>query len=204
MEQKNDAEEFVIEEQDLGDVNDYSAEDLADENKDWKAEALAAKGIAKRRTTALKKAKDALGKAKPEVVVDPKVDPVVPKKGELDYGQRAFLNSLGYKDAEEQKVITDAMVETGKSLDDIVASKFVIGQIEDMRKEKATEDATPGKPGRGGSPARDTKEYWLAKGERELPLNTPENKKLREDIVNARLTKAKSGNVFTSTPVIGG
>lgn len=192
-------EAFVIDEADLGDVGDYTPEELADENVDWKAKALEAKGIAKRRTTALKKAKDALGKVTPSAK---KVETPEPKAGELDYGQKAFLIASGVKGDKETALIQEALKSgTFKDLDSVLASKFIQGQLKELRDEAKAEDATPGESGRGGSPARNTKEYWLNKGE--MPPNTPENKKLREEIVNAKISKDKSGSVFSKTPVVG-
>lgn len=200
MPNENDA--VVIEDADVADVGQLTPEQEADESTDWKARAKELEGIARRRTTQLKKAKDFMGKTKtPEP--KPNADDQAPKKGELDYGQKAFLASAhGVKDADEVKLVQDAMRETGKTLEEVMASKFIQGQLTEIREEKAAEAATPGKSDRNGEGARDQVDYWIKKGDRELPPNTPENRELRTKIVNARLKQAGTGSPFTSNPVV--
>lgn len=162
---------------------------------DWKAEAEKYKGIADRRTTKLSKLKTA---PKPEM---PKPADQT-KKGELDYGQKAFLIAKGIDDPSDIKIVTDAMAATGRSLDEIVASPYVIGEITKAKEERATKAATPPGDGRGnGSDARDQVEYWLKKGPHELP--PADQVELRRKVVKARIAQAKTGNVFSPNPVVG-
>jgi len=49
---------------------------------------------------------------------------------------------------------------------------------------------------RSGQSSKDSVDYWLAKGE--LPPNTPENTKLRRDVVNAKYVQETSGSKFGS------
>lgn len=194
MEKEIDVNKVVIEEQDLTDIGDYTPEEIADEKTDWKAKALESQGIARRRTTALKKVKEALG-TKP---AEQKPADQAPKKGELDYGQKAYLVASGYKTPEEQALIQEAMIATGGTLETVLASKFVQGQIEDLRQTAATKDATPNRTDRTGEPTRDQVDYWLKKGELP-PADQPE---LRRKVVNAKIAKAKGGNTFTDNPVV--
>lgn len=188
--------EVVIEDQDLTDVVDLTEEELADDKTDYKAKYLESQGIAKRRTTALKKAKEALGKNTPA----PKTPAAeANKSNELDYGQKAFLVASGYKEADEQTLIQEAMTQTGKKLEEVLAMPFVVGQIDDLRKGKATTEATPKRGDRTNAPVRDTVEYWLNKGE----LPPADQRELRQKVVNAKIAKAKEGNRFTDNAVVG-
>lgn len=191
----NDKEEVVFDAEDTSELTLPVAKDGEDIN--WEEEAKKFQGMATRRGTKLLKIKNA---PKPEGKKEEVV--VVPKAGELDYGQKAFLIASGVKGEKETSLIQEALKSgTFKDLDSVLASKFIQGQLKELRDEAKAEDATPGESGRGGSPARNTKEYWLNKGE--MPPNTPENKKLREEIVNAKISKDKSGSVFSKTPVVG-
>lgn len=189
-------ETVTIDEQDLTDIGEPTAEEIAGGKVDWEKKYKETAGIAKRRTTALKKAKDALGKI-------PKVEPKTPKNdqdkklGELDYGQKAFLNSLGYKDVEDQKYVQQAMKESGKGLEEILAIPFISGELKRLSEERATKAAIPPADNRNGSPARDTVEYWIAKGE----LPPKDQRELRGKVVKAKIAKLKNSNNFTSTPV---
>lgn len=202
MDQEIDAGKGVeFDPQDLTDVNDFTDAELQDESIDWKAKALEWKGIAKRRTTALRKAKDAIPPAKaPKPAEDPNAGQA-PKKGELDYGQKAYLNSLGFKDAEDHTFVQGVMKDTGKSLEDVLASGFVQSELKRLGEERATKAAQPpAGEGRQAPPARDTVDYWLAKGELP-PADQPE---LRRKVVNAKIARQKSESQFSDTPVVGG
>lgn len=120
------------------------------------------------------------------------------KSGDLDYGQKAFLVANGVKDAEEVALVQTVMKDTGKTLEQVLESKYFQAELKEMRDAKATADATPNGTKRSGQSARDTVEYWLAKGE----LPPADQVKLRRDVVNARMKAESSGNPFTSNPVV--
>jgi len=113
-------------------------------------------------------------------------------KGELDYGQKAFLAANGVKGADELTLVKDFMENTGKSLEEILENKHFLNEVKEIRDTKAVNDAVPGASKRGGGAARDSVEYWIAKGELP-PANQPQ---LRRDYVNAKLKKSKEGNMF--------
>ena len=123
------------------------------------------------------------------------------KSDELDYGQKAFLVAKGIEDAEEIALVKQVMADTGKSLEDVLGSKYFQAELKEKRDQRAVEKALPNKGNRTGASAANTVEYWIAKGG--LPENTPENTQLRRDIVNARAKKEKTGDMFTSNPVVG-
>lgn len=124
------------------------------------------------------------------------------KKSEgLDYGQKAYLIARGYEHADDIALIQQAMEQTGKSLEEVIGMKYIQAELKELKDTRAVAGALPNKGNRSGQSAANTVEYWIAKGE--LPPNTPENTQLRRDIVNARLKKEKSGDIFTSNPVVG-
>lgn len=191
-----DAGADIISAEDLTDIT----EPVAGENGeiDWAVEGPKFKGIAQRRTTALKKAKDALGKTTP-ITPKPNETPT-PKAGEIGFGEKAYINSLGFKEADQHAFISKAMKETGQDLETTLASSFVQGELKRIGEEIATKNAAPSsEAGRQGAPARNEVAYWIAKGE--TPPNTPENQKLRQDIVKHKRQAAGAGSQFTNTPV---
>lgn len=118
------------------------------------------------------------------------------KSGELDYGQKAFLVANGVKGKEEVSLVQEFMENTGKSLDDVLESKYFQSELKELRGSKASQDAIPKGSKRAGSSSKDSVDYWLAKGE--LPENTPENQDLRRQVVNAKYKRETSGNKFSS------
>lgn len=120
------------------------------------------------------------------------------KSSDLDYGQKAFLIANGVKDADEINLVKDIMANTGKSLDDVLASKYFQSEIKELRDEKLATSAMPNGSGRSGQSAQDTVDYWIAKGE----LPPASERELRIKVVNARLKKETNTNIFTSNPVV--
>jgi hypothetical protein len=116
------------------------------------------------------------------------------KSGELDYGQKAYLFATGVKGGEEISLVRDFMANTGKSLEEVVDSKFFQAELKELRESKASSDAVPKGSKRTGQSSKDSVDYWLAKGE--LPENTPENQELRRKVVNARYERESKSNKF--------
>lgn len=112
---------------------------------------------------------------------------------ELDYSQKAYLVALGHKDADEMSIIQEAMVSTGKTLEEVLANKFVQAEISDLREKKTTEEALPqGGAKRGSNPSRTSVDYWLAKGE----LPPPDQVDLRRKVVNERMKRESNTSKF--------
>ncbi len=118
---------------------------------------------------------------------EPKVEQK--KSDSLDYGQKAYLASMGYKDKAEIKLAQEIMKESGKDLEAVLESKYFKSEVENMRELARTAAATPtGK--RSGQVPTDSVEYWLGKPFEDVP------KELREKVVNAQIAKEKSKGVF--------
>lgn len=131
------------------------------------------------------------------------------KKGKksdvLDYGQLAFYNSksdaVKIESDEDVEFLRETIESTGKDQRSILASKWFQAELKERQAGRETADAVPGNGKRSGGSASNTVEYWIAKGG--LPPNTPENQKLRQEIVNARIGKERGKSQFTDNPVVG-
>lgn len=142
-----------------------------------------------------KKLRKQLGRESDEPKDSPKDK--APKSGELDYGQKAFLVASGVKGPEEIALAVEFMENTGKSLEQVVESKFFNAELKELREGKASADAIPKGSKRTGQSSRDSVDYWLAKGE--MPENTPENQELRRKIVAAKYKAATTGSNFSAS-----
>lgn len=120
-------------------------------------------------------------------------------KGELDYSQKAYLVASGVKGQDEFSLVTDVMRETGRTLEQVLESKYFQAELKEMRDSKATADAIPKGTKRTASTARNEVEYWIQKGE--LPPDTPENRKLRQEVVRKKSEQSENSSPFTSSPV---
>lgn len=116
----------------------------------------------------------------------------------LDKMDRAILRMEKISSPDEVKLVEDIIKDTGKSLEQVLESKFFQSELKELRENKATEEATPTGSKRSGQSARDTVDYWIAKGE----LPPWSERELRIKVVNAKIQKQQSKNMFSDNPVI--
>ncbi len=124
--------------------------------------------------------------------IDDKPEQKSSKKSDgLDYGQKAYLLANGIKEGAEVKMVQDIMQETGKSLEQVLGSKYFQAELKEARELQASSNAVPtGK--RSGGTGQESVDYWLAKGE----LPPASDVDLRRKVVNARLQKVENKGVF--------
>lgn len=122
----------------------------------------------------------------------------VSKEG-LDRIDRAILRGEKITSQEEIELVESIKRETGKDVEAILESRYFKSELKALREDKMSEDATPKSNNRANSQNRNTVDYWLAKGEMP-PISEP---KLRQDYVNAKISREKSRSQFSDNPVIG-
>ena len=110
-----------------------------------------------------------------------------------DLGEKAYLAVNGIKTADEVAFFKKMKQETGKDAESLLDSTYFQSEFKNFKELKASSDAVPTGSKRSNNSQVDSVEYWIAKGE--LPKGE-ENRKLREDIVNARMKKENSGGMF--------
>lgn len=175
-------------------VIDETEEDALDEAPegeaiDWEARAkkLEEKAIAQRAKT--KELRNQLSKLTPKQQEDKA------EKG-LDRLDRAILRVEKITAPNEIQLVEDIVKETGRSLEQVLESKYFKSELAAMREEQATKDATPSGTKRAGQSTSGEVDYWIAKGE--LPPPGP----LRSKVVQAKRAIAKNTNTFSDTPVV--
>lgn len=154
-------------------VDDKVDDEIEEETTDWEAKFKEEEGRRKRAETKLSKNKK---EAKPS--------------SELDYGKKAFLVASGIKGSKETELVEKIVSDTGKTIEQVLESKYFQAELSEMRELGKTEDALPKGSKRSGKSTQDTVEYWIAKGE------LPTDRKLRQDVVNARIKKETDKSVF--------
>jgi hypothetical protein len=135
----------------------------------WKAEALKNKAILERNKNK---------------------EPKEPKQSDgFDYGSYAFMEQRGITSDEDITFVKNNMKETGKSLRDLLNTKWFQTELAERKEVEKTADSAP-KGKRTGNSATDSVDYWLGKDLSEAP------KHLHREIVNAKLKKEGSGSHF--------
>jgi hypothetical protein len=165
---------------------------------DWEKIAKRNTGIGKRFETKFNKLNaefDQYKKDHPDI--KPKEEAKPQDKKEFDLAEKAFLTANGIK-REEFGLVIDEMKSSGKSIEEILDSKY----FQEKRSELASKEALP-RSDKRTSPGsvKDQVDYWIQKGE--FPPNTQENKELRRKIVHALAERDKDhGSKFTNNPIV--
>lgn len=160
-------------------VEEVVLEEVVEDTTDWKAKAEELDGRLRRAETKLAKKSE----AKPEPA---KTDDV--KEG-LDYGQKAFLVASGIKGEAETALVQEVMKDTGKTLEQVLESKYFQAELEERREIARTTEAIPtGK--RSGNMATDSVEYWMTKPIADVPQD------MRAQVVNAKLKQSEKKGAF--------
>lgn len=162
-------------------TEDANNENSAEDTTDWKAEALKNKAILERKEKKLQ-----------EFLSDDGKEKKTKKTNELGYGEKAFLVANGIKGAKETELVTNYMEQTGKSLDEVIENKYFQNELKDLRDVQAVNEAVGDPSKRVGDVAKNSVEYWIAKGE----LPPVSEVQLRRDVVNAKMAKSKSTGMF--------
>ena len=191
--------EIDIKDEDLKE-EDFSPEELEAENVDWKAKAQELKGIAKRRATQLKKAKEKFGEyqtklseAKPPVKIEEKKPADSELLARID---ELALQVAGISEDGEVELYNKWKTETSRDAKSIVNNSIFKAELQKLRDDKANEIAASNIKGGGGKGGtKDTPEYWMSKGEPPTPEQVPD-RKTRAKIIRAMMNQPKGGGRF--------
>jgi uncharacterized membrane protein YgaE (UPF0421/DUF939 family) len=161
-------------------------ENYQEDTTDWKAKFEAEEGRRRRAETALEKAKRSTS--------EKQTDKAEKSEG-LDRLDLAILRVEKITGEDEVSLVESIMKDTGKSLEQVLASKYFQAELKEMRETKATEEATPNTTKRSNTSTRDSVDYWLAKGE------LPTDPTLRSKVVKAKIDRAKATSQFSDNPI---
>jgi len=110
--------------------------------------------------------------------------------------EKAFLRSAGISTEEEVELALSTAKKWDMSVDKLVDDEDFKIKLEKLRTQKANELATSNLKGSGGqSQAKDTPEYWIAKGSPPSRTDVP-NRVTRTKIARAMIENQKSGKKF--------
>ena len=155
---------------------------------DWKAEAEKFKASAIRYKNQVEKLKTTPKEAPTEIKNE--------GKG-FDYAEKAYLKASGIK-VDEFDFVREVAQSTGKSLDDILENKYFQADLKERREAKSVSDALPTGTKRSGNTARNTVDYWVAKGE----LPPADQVDLRRQVVNERIKRENQKSRFSDNPIV--
>jgi hypothetical protein len=174
-------------------------DDEGNDTTDWKAlaeerHALAVKnqGIARRFKTKLEKAKE----TPPATPVEPKGEPKPDDNKLLERIERVSLRQAGVEHPDDIDLARKTAKKWNMDVEEVLADEDFKVKLEKQQTSRANTQATSGvKGGAGSSQAKNTPEYWVAKGTPPTPADVPD-RKVRAKIVRAMMESTKSGKKF--------
>ena len=164
-----------------------------EDTTDWRAEAqkLREKAIRQRESTKALKAKlTEFEKARPQDKVENT------KTDNFGLVEKTYLRSAGITDSEEIELAFSTAKKWGVGIDQVVDDEDFKVKLDRHRTNKSNLAATSGiKSGQGDSQAKNTPEYWIAKG---VPPTADQvsDRKTRAKIARAMMGNAKNGKKF--------
>lgn len=171
-------------------------EETKEETPDWETKAKEAEAeAAKWRRIAERSAKKA---EKPEKSSEEESKPKA--SGELDLGAIAYLNSLVGLKGKDEIALAREYIANGKTVLDLADNKFFKQDLEALREARATAEATPKGNKRSVQPAPNDFDTALAKYRETGEL--PQDRTLREKVVDAQIDFARNKNVFSDNPIV--
>lgn len=151
----------------------------------------------RKRDGSIKRLKTKLEKSKETETDEGKQDIEKPEKKD-NLLEKAFLRSAQITDKEEVELALTTAKKWGVGVDELVDDEDFQIKLEKHRTNKANLEATTDVKGdKSGVSAKNTPEYWIAKGVPPTKEQVPD-KKARVKIARAMMTNAKSGKTFYS------
>ncbi len=135
-------------------------------------------------------------------VDEPKPQPKEKASSDLDLGTIAYLNSMVGLKGKDEVALAREYIANGKTALDLPDNKFFKQDLENLREAKASADAVPKTTKRSSTPQGDDLSVAVAKYRTEGKL--PEDRALREKVLDAQLHHEKAGNPFSDNPVVHG
>lgn len=130
-------------------------------------------------------------KSEPKVEKVKKEEKKEEKTEGLGYAEKAYLKASGVQERDEFDLFESELgkYREGTPLDMVLESQDFKNKLTSLREKKKVEDATPESSPRSSSTSKNKVDYWLNRDD--LPEDTAANRKLREDIVDARIAREK-------------
>ena len=125
-------------------------------------------------------------------------------KSDLDYGEKAYLRSFDIKGSDEIALVKNWVKRTGDGLDVVVEDEIFLAKLAKLRENKNSINAMP-KGNQRSNVVNQDEAYWTSKIESgQAKLNDIPDVNIKRNVLNKRIEKERSGNKFSSQPIVMG
>lgn len=188
-------------EKEIDQLSDESFEEIEEsDDTDWKVETFKLREKAIRQREKTKTLRDAVKERDAKIAEfeakqtdQKKVDK---KPDEFGLLQKTYLRSAGIVEEDEVELSKDIQKKTGLEWDALVDDEYFKSKLEALRTAKSNANATANvQGGSGKEQAKNTPEYWIAKGVPPTPDQVPD-RKIRATIARAMIGQKTEGKKF--------
>lgn len=123
-------------------------------------------------------------------------------KSDLDLGGIAYLNSMVGLKGKDEIALAREYVNAGKLILDLPDNKYFKQDLEALREARISQEAVPKSAKRSTTPSGDDFQVAFTKYQDSGVL--PEDRSLREKVVDAAIAKTKGTGAFSDNPIIFG
>ena len=102
---------------------------------------------------------------------------------------KALLNTLGYKNPDDQKYIFEEAEKLKVSPADVVNMEHAKLQLKTSKTQREAEDGMPDGGGKKGGGAKNSIEYWIDRTNKDGGYENPTDPELTIKVVNARMDR---------------
>lgn len=117
---------------------------------------------------------------------------------EPDYAKLAYLKTNNVEHPDDQKLVMDEANRLKLPLTDVLQMEHIKSRLATNNDARVAQDGMPKGSGRKGGVGKSTVEYYLAH-ENEIP----DDLDLHNKVIDAKMSKEKNSNMFSSTPFTG-
>lgn len=133
-----------------------------------------------------------------------KVETKTPKKDEqsdeTDNTERLdklTLKSEGITHIDDAKVVLDEAKRLQLPVEEVMNMEHIKSKLKDAKDQREAEDGMPEGKGKSGSGNKTSVEHWVNKKDKDGNYITPDDLKLANEVIDARVKQQEEGNKFS-------
>ncbi len=135
---------------------------------------------------------------KKEQTPEPKPsNPEAKKSDEPDYGKLAYLKAEGVSHPDDRKVVMEEAKRLQLPIEEVLGMEHIKGRLKDAKNQREAEGGMP-EGGSGKTSGNKTSvDYWVDKKDKDGNYITPDDTKLANEVIDARLKQTSENNMFS-------
>lgn len=124
--------------------------------------------------------------------------PAPQTSNEPDYSRLAYLEAKQINHPDDQRIVMEEAERLKLPLTDVLQMEHIKSRLAKNHDARVSQDGMPKGSGRKGGANKGDVDYYIAH-----PDEVPDDLELHNKVIDARMSKEKNSNMFSSTPFVG-